>query len=524
LFLAIACTTASAALSILKTLPLGEDARYVAVDPVLRKAFITNHGPGTVSVIDYDGLTVAATITVAPGPDGIIGNAATHRIYVLHDTTPGKVTVIDARTYAVVTTITVGDEPLFVAADFQRGELYVVNFKGKSLSVVDVGSNAVVGTIALGSGPDQVGVNTVLGKLYVPIRGNKTVLAIDQKTRAVVKTIPVGADPTGAAIDESNGRVFVANVDDSSLSVIGSLTDIVVKTITGVTTGDSSNYVVYPIVSPVYHRLYAVDPVLKGMSIVDSDSNLRTAYFTLGGTLFIPTFIPANGEVYVPDYKGGTINVIDARTEKFSSSLNVGGKPWQVIDGGNRLLVLNSNTNPPDTLTIIETQPLLAGTAIATEFYHKVFDHYFHSANAAEVKVLEDGVFADAWNRTLYFWRVWTEPGPGRFPVCRLFSTGFDPKSSHFYTPYAAECAALRAGTVWQYEETSYYIALPDAAGNCPPPLEELYRLYNAGMGGAPNHRITPSRVQRDAMIAAGWTPEGSGPQNVFACTPPLKG
>ena len=38
-----------------------------------------------------------------------------------------------------------------------------------------------------------------------------------------------------------------------------------------------------------------------------------------------------------------------------------------------------------------------------------------------------------------------------------------------------------------------------------------LYRLYNDGMGGAPNHRYTTSLTVRAAMIEAGWIPEGSG-------------
>ncbi len=47
-----------------------------------------------------------------------------------------------------------------------------------------------------------------------------------------------------------------------------------------------------------------------------------------------------------------------------------------------------------------------------------------------------------------------------------------------------------------------------------------LYRLYNDGKSGAPNHRYTIHTSVRATMIAAGWLPEGMGPNGVFACVP----
>jgi hypothetical protein len=47
-----------------------------------------------------------------------------------------------------------------------------------------------------------------------------------------------------------------------------------------------------------------------------------------------------------------------------------------------------------------------------------------------------------------------------------------------------------------------------------------VFRLYNNGQGGAPNHRYTTDAAVRAAMIAAGWAPEGYGPQGVALCSP----
>ena len=104
--------------------------------------------------------------------------------------------------------------------------------------------------------------------------------------------------------------------------------------------------------------------------------------------------------------------------------------------------------------------------------------------------------------------------------MCRFFSDTFAPKSSHFYTPYATECGTLKEGKVWQYEAISFYLRLPDSSGKCIAGTQVLYRLYNNGMTGAPNHRYTANAGLFATMQASGWTAEGDGVTGAFACIP----
>jgi YVTN family beta-propeller protein len=219
-----------------------------------------------------------------------------------------------------------------------------------------------------------------------------------------------------------------------------------------------------------------------------------------------------------------SVSILGAATETVIDTLPVGNAPWRALDGLNHVFVLNTNGSSADSITISAEEDTLADTAIATEFYEAAFDHYFHTADEVETRLLVDGVFNNDWHRTFDFFRVWTAPGTGRFPVCRFFSTAFGAESSHFYTPYASECQSLQApGSVWQLESTAvYYLMLPDGTGNCPSNTAPLYRVYNNGMGGAPNHRYMGDRAIRAQMIALGWIAEGAGPDTVFACTPTL--
>ena len=155
----------------------------------------------------------------------------------------------------------------------------------------------------------------------------------------------------------------------------------------------------------------------------------------------------------------------------------------------------------------------------AIEYRHAEWDHYFVTANPDEVAKLDAGVFV-GWARTGESFRVRPLDTPGAANVCRFFSVSFAPKSSHFYTPDAAECAKVKANPDWRFEAEVFAFALPDAAGACGAGTLPLYRLYNDGQGAAPNHRYTTSLATRAEMVARGWISEGTGDLGVIGCVP----
>ena len=165
-----------------------------------------------------------------------------------------------------------------------------------------------------------------------------------------------------------------------------------------------------------------------------------------------------------------------------------------------------------------------AQTQTAVEYYYADWNFYFVTSDPNEIAALDGGAFGGLWKRTGQTFNVWSAPTNGALPACRFFSVIFAPKSSHFYTPYAAECASLKAGNAWQYEGIAFYVLLPDANGNCPPGTTILFRLYNNGTGGAPNHRFTTSLTTFNQMQTLGWMFEGDGRTGAYACVPTTAG
>jgi len=167
---------------------------------------------------------------------------------------------------------------------------------------------------------------------------------------------------------------------------------------------------------------------------------------------------------------------------------------------------------------------VLPGDAVAIEYYDADSNFYFVTSNPEEIDALDGGAFGGVWKRTGLSFAVWTDSTNGALPTCRFLSTAFAPKSSHFYTVDPAECASLKAGAQWEYEGIAFYVQLPmldpDIGVLCPAGAVPLYRLFNNGMGGAPNHRYTTTDWIVSQMLVEGWVAEGIGPHNppVFAC------
>ncbi len=149
----------------------------------------------------------------------------------------------------------------------------------------------------------------------------------------------------------------------------------------------------------------------------------------------------------------------------------------------------------------------------SVEFYHAGIDHYFMTASAGEAAFLDNNP-GWGWSRTGKTFNVWltqsSAPG-GASPVCRfygVFANGT--QGSHFYTADPDECAYVKGRLEWGwgYEGVAFYAVLP-AGGSCQSGAPPIYRVYNNGMGGAPNHRYLASQADVNAMVAQGWVPEG---------------
>ena len=155
---------------------------------------------------------------------------------------------------------------------------------------------------------------------------------------------------------------------------------------------------------------------------------------------------------------------------------------------------------------------------VAIEYWHEQYDHYFVTTSPQEIARLESGSIV-GWKRTGESFHVLPQATAGAADVCRFWSGVTFAKISHFYRPFDWECAIVKGSLGWQFEGDVFAVHLADQSGDCMAGTVPLYRLYNNGKGGAPNHRYTVRQSLRSETVAQGWMAEGAG-MGVIGCVP----
>ena len=210
-----------------------------------------------------------------------------------------------------------------------------------------------------------------------------------------------------------------------------------------------------------------------------------------------------------------------------SCSIGVTFKPGNTGARSGSITVVSNGTGSPQAVSLggTGTTAQSSSTVTVVEYHNNFFDHYFITPVAAEILLLDARAppFQD-WSRTGFSFNSYvnaTAPGTS-VAICRFFNSTFAPKSSHFYAPHGLGCEATIASFPdWKLEDDKLFNSmLPDSAGACPSGTIPVYRLYNNGMGGAPNHRFVTSLAERQNMLNKGYVAEGNG-IGVGMCVPP---
>jgi serine protease len=161
------------------------------------------------------------------------------------------------------------------------------------------------------------------------------------------------------------------------------------------------------------------------------------------------------------------------------------------------------------------------GTMPVIEYYNAGRDHYFMSADPAEIAYV-DTVLKAVFQRTGELFFAWTDPVLAPLvaqPTCRFYAGGL--LATHYYTAVASECQYLVTHSmgVWSLENpAAFYVLFPDANGNCQVGTLPVYKFFNNRIDANQRHTIDLS--VRRAMINRAWVPQGFGPNHVAFCTP----
>ena len=209
-----------------RTIPVGENPRGIAISPTQAVAYVTNAGSDSVSVIELDTNTVIDTIDVGNTPVGVAFTPDGRRAYVVN-ADQDRVSVINTTSRAVETDIRVGREPQEIAINTAGTRAYVTNFGDRTISVIDLVRHTLLTTVDVGKGPNGIAVRPHAAEVYVVNLEDSSVSIIDTNTNRVVGTLTreedegrIGLLPQKVAFSPDGQKAFITNSLDSTVSII----------------------------------------------------------------------------------------------------------------------------------------------------------------------------------------------------------------------------------------------------------------------------------------------------------------
>ena len=181
---------------------------YVYADADGRKLYIPRSGAaGRITVFNLDTLK----------PVGDVANASAHGVAVDVKSQHGfgsskPVVMFDAKTLATIKTIDVEGGPDGILGDASSGRVYVLSHRAPNVTVIDAKDGSIAGTIDLGGAPEQA-VSDGKGHLYIDLEDKGSIAVVDAKTLKVTATYDLqgkGGTCAGLAMDVKNNILFAS--------------------------------------------------------------------------------------------------------------------------------------------------------------------------------------------------------------------------------------------------------------------------------------------------------------------------
>ena len=335
LLLAAACAggahdrTASGAVGTQEGAPAGAPAAGAATTSLLQGgpyAFVSNEVANDVSVIDIRTDSVIATLEPGQRPRGIRlmpnGKALVVAVSGSPRGGPGVdesklppadrskdgLALVDLATRQV-RRLPGGIDPENFDISPDGSTIYVANEDASAASVVDVASGAVKATIKVGGEPEGVTVRPGGNEAWVTSEAGGKLYVIDTKTNAVTHVITVGKRPRSVAFTHDGKRAYAPAEVGGSVTVIDATTYRPIATI------------------PVPGE----GPKPMGSVIAPDDS-----------------------KVYVSTGRGGTVAILDTKSDKFVGVVDVGSRPWGMALSGDGKDLWVAGGPPANEVSVID--------------------------------------------------------------------------------------------------------------------------------------------------------------------------
>jgi YVTN family beta-propeller protein len=273
-------------------------------------------------------------------PHAVAVNPATHRFYAV-DQEGDRVLSIgpDGQT----TSIAVGRQPNAVSVDPATNRIYVVNAGGGNVSVIDGSADRVIATIPTDTRPYAIGIDAPLHRVYVTNTFSDKVTVIDGATNSA-KQLPLGSKDF-VETDTRRHRAFFISYEDPKLLIL-----------------DADESARHEDLGLSHPWGLAVDEQRGIVYVTEIGKDTLVAYHEDSGKMetaatgSMPDAVAVDevaNRIYVANYVGDSVTVLDGATLKPVATVVAGHHPQALAVDGRRHRVFVANTHS-NNVTVID--------------------------------------------------------------------------------------------------------------------------------------------------------------------------
>jgi len=192
---------------------------YVYADSEGRRIYVPRGNQ--ILVFDLDTLKQVGSITNSGG-HGVAVDPKTHHGF----SSSSPVTMFDTTTLELIKKIPAQGGPDGILFEPATERVYVLSHRAPNVTVIDPNDGSIAGTIDLGGAPEQ-GASDGQGHVYIDVESQDNIAVVDAKTLTVTAHYPLqgkGSGPAGLGLDAKNHILF-AMCHDPQVCVILSADD-----------------------------------------------------------------------------------------------------------------------------------------------------------------------------------------------------------------------------------------------------------------------------------------------------------
>ena len=211
---------------IIRSVAIGNQANFVAVDSVTHRYYASNFGDNSVSVLSGDTDTVVDRIAVTQ-PQGVDVDSAAGKLYV--SSADGNIYVFDTSSDSLVAKVLVGSSVFGVSVDPSRSLVFAVDTITNSLIIMNGSTYQVIVNLATGDTPHAVAFESSTNTAFVGFLGGNAVSIFDVTGLVDASVVSPAAYPpvnplpnlglgsTGLGID-TEGNIYMSGAGHADAS------------------------------------------------------------------------------------------------------------------------------------------------------------------------------------------------------------------------------------------------------------------------------------------------------------------